>query len=362
MFNPFTLVRSLFGVDSYVGVDIGTTAIKIVEVKGDYETRPAVVNYGILETYGHLRRVNDVIQTSSMKVMGKETGELVKMLVRQMKCRSRTVIASLPAFAAFTTLLEFPEMPDAEVTKAIAFQIPQYIPLPPNEVHIDWLKVGMRDDDQGFTRQQILLTSVPNEYVERYTRIFAHAGLRLSALEVESVSMARAFTAHDPTPTLIVDIGSHSTNILIAQNGFLKQSAQSDFGSVTLTRAIAQGMGIDMKRAEEVKKQRGILLQGAEAELSTLALPFLDVIIKETQKLRVNYEKNFGAKIERILLAGGGANTLGIDVYFEREMGVPTAVGNAFSSVSYPPAIEPFVNELRGSFGVAVGSGIRDLV
>ena len=65
MFNPLNF---LAGHKNYLGVDIGTTSIKIVELSSSRE-RPILKNYGILESYGHLERLNNAIQISTLKML-----------------------------------------------------------------------------------------------------------------------------------------------------------------------------------------------------------------------------------------------------------------------------------------------------
>ena len=357
MFNfikPFTA-------SSYLGVDIGTTSIKMVEIlKG--RRQPKLQNYGILESYGHLERLNNAIQTSSLKIMEKETASLLKLLLEKLKIKTRQAIASIPAFSTFVSLVEMPTMSEVDTAKTVSFQIRQYIPLPASEVAIEWIKVGEKEDENGFTKQQIVIISVPNEQIQKYQNIFKLAGLKLRALEMESLSLIRALIGNDQTPTLLVDIGSRSTNIAAVDQGSLKYNYQTDFAGGSLTQAIAAGINISIRRAEELKKQRGLLGAGGEYELSTLTLPFLDAIISEIKRARANYEKNQERKIERVILAGGGANLLGIDKYFEGQMNLPTIIGNPFSKIEYSPKIEPIVRELGPSFSVAIGLGIKEFI
>ena len=353
--------RGLLGKKSYLGVDIGTTSIKMVEIsKG--RIQPKLQNYGILESYGHLERLNDAIQTSSLKLAERQTAELLKLLLKKIKIKTFDAIASIPAFSTFITILEIPEMSEIDAAKAVPFQIRQHIPLPTSEVAIEWLKVGKKEDEKGFSKQEILVISVPNEQIRRYQNVFKLAGLKLKALEVETLGLIRALIANDPTPTLIVDIGARSTNIAVAEGGFLKHNYQTDFAGGSLTQAIASGLNINIRRAEELKKQRGLLAAGGEYELSTLTLPFLDAIINEAKRAGANYEKSQGVKVERVILTGGGANLLGIEKYFEEQINLPTVIGNPFSKVKYPPRIEPIVKELGPSFSVAIGLGIKEFV
>ena len=93
--------KSPFNTKSFLGVDIGTVSIKAVEL-GIAGSELILKNYGILESSGHLERINNAIQTSSLKMLNDETARLIKMLLKEMRPGTTDVIASLPAFSAFT--------------------------------------------------------------------------------------------------------------------------------------------------------------------------------------------------------------------------------------------------------------------
>ncbi|MFA5084430.1 MAG: type IV pilus assembly protein PilM [Candidatus Paceibacterota bacterium] len=350
-----------FGTKSFLGVDIGTTSIKMVEI-ANAEKKPTLRNYGWLETYGYLERLNDAIQTSSLRILEKDASKLLQFLISQIKPKTNNVVASLPSFAAFITLVELPVMTPEDTAKAVVFQARQYIPLPVSEITLDWLKVGERETEEGAKKQQILLTSVPNERIRSYRSIFKAAGLRLVALEIESFSLSRALVNSDPTPTILVDIGGRSTNIAVVDKGFWKYNGRTDFAGGSLTQAIASSVNIDVRRAEELKKRVGLLGAGGEYELSTLMFPYLDVIIDEVRRVRESYEKEYQGKIERIILAGGGANLLGIENRFTERLGLPVVKGAPFNKISYPPQLEATAGDLGPSLAVAIGLGVREFL
>jgi type IV pilus assembly protein PilM len=355
------LFKSLIKHKTYLGVDIGTTSIKIAELT-ESGARPFLKNYGVLESYGHLERLNNAIQTSSLKMLDRETSELLNMLLAQSKINTTDVVASIPSFMAFTALLDVPVMSPEETAQAMQYQARAFVPLPISEVTIDWLPVGEYTDEKGVKKQQVFLISVPNEHIKKYQRIFKGAGLTLRALEIEGLSLARIVTTGDPTLTLIADIGARSTAIVVAQSGFLKYSAQTDFASGSLTQAIASGLSINVRRAEELKKQRGLSSSSGDYELSTLMMPFLDVILNEVKRVRDNYEKNYKSKIERIVLTGGGANLLGIEDYFSEQFKLPTSKADPFSKIAYPKEVSSLMKEISAPFSVALGLGIRQFI
>ena len=350
----------LFGPSSYLGVDIGTTSIKIAEI-GKGRSGPELQNYGILESYGHLERVNNAIQTSSLKIMEADTIHLLKELIKHSNFKSREAIASLPAFAAFITLFEMPQMKETDIAKAMQFQIGQYIPLPLTEVSIDWVKVGERQDEQGFVKEQILLVSIPNETVEKYRRIFSAAGLTLRAIEIESLALLRAVGDASMSPTLLVDIGARSTNIAVLDKGTLRYNYQTDMSGASITQALAGGLGVKIRRAEKLKRERGIL-GGSESELSTLMIPFVDAILNEVKRTKIKYEQSFGSAIGQVIMTGGGSKMPGIVPYAQEQLALPVTIGNPFLKVHYPPALEPIIRDLGPSFAIAIGLGIKEFI
>ena len=351
---------SFFHKDSYLGVDIGTTSIKIVEISAGKKA-PRVVNYGILESSGYLARANQALQTSGLKIFEEDAVTLLRALVKELGSSTKDAIASLPPFDVFMTLVDFPAMEAKDIAKALVYQAKQYVPLPLSEVALDWMKIADYQDDKGFAHQKILLISVPQEQIKKYQRMFTSAGLRLRALEIESLSIARIF-AGDPTPSIVVDIGSRSTNTIFMEKGILAWSAQSDIAASSLTTALATSLGINPMRAEELKKERGILGTGPNYELSTIMMPFLDAIVNEVKKATYSYRQQFAtaAVAERIVLTGGGANLSGIEKYFEKEFAIPVVKASPFSRFEYPDEIAPFVPELDAPMTVALGLGMKE--
>ncbi|RME61418.1 type IV pilus assembly protein PilM [Candidatus Parcubacteria bacterium] len=354
-FNPFRFLRQAV-FPSYLGVDIGTTSIKVVEVKHG-KSRPRLVNYAYLDASSYLARTNGALHASTLKLFEEEVVELLARVIKELRPSTHEALASLPIFSAFTTVLNFPQMSVSDLNKAIVFQARQYVPMPLKEVALDWMKVGEYEDEKGFLQQQILLISVPKEQIQKYRNIFQAVGLRLQTLEIESLSAVRSLTGMDPTPTLVVDIGSRSTNIFFCEGGQLKFNRQSDYGGASLTKAIVDGLHINVKRAEELKREKGIAASGAEGELSTIMLPHLDAIISEVKQAHYAYTTQFPAaqQIERLILTGGGANLRGIEQYFGREFTIPIVKAAPLSQFEYPPAMEPLVGELNPLLSVALG-------
>ena len=339
---------------SYLGIDIGTTSIKIVEMKSGGK-KPELINYSIFEVSGHLERRNAALQTSSLKLYDREIADYLKLIIKKTGFVSKQVVASVPAFSAFTTLIDIPLLSEKETSQTLQYRAKQYIPLPSDSITIDWVKVGERTDESGNRVQQIFLVAVPKTNVSQFQSIFRLAGLELLALEVDGFSLARVLSAGETKPILIIDIGSRSTSFLTAANGFLKSISQSDFAGSSLTQSISSGLGINMRRAEDLKRQKGLLDfgHGPDQELSTLLMPLLDVIINEARRVK--------GDVTEIVLAGGGANLPGIEKYFKREMNLSVSKARPFDKVVYPTSLEPLVESLGPALAASVGLAMKYL-
>jgi type IV pilus assembly protein PilM len=364
MANPFSFFTSLRQKISprCLGVDIGTTSIKIVEADQGKQL-PRILNYALLETKNSFSRPNVAFQTSTLKLFEEETTELLKETIKKMKPKTTRAAASLPGFSAFTTILNFPSMTESELQKTIAYQAKQYIPLPVSEVAMEPIKVGQYEDEKGFKFDQILLITVPLEQIKKYQNIFKAAGLQLAALEIEGMSLARSLVGTDPTSTVLIDIGSRSTAIAFIEKGQLRMSAQSDFAGASLTQAVSSSLNINPQRAEELKRERGIAGTGPNYELSTIMMPFVDAIINEVKRAQFNYQNQFPAapNIERAILSGGGANLLGIERYISQQLGIPAVKASPLTRFEYNPLLEPVSHELNPYLSVALGLALREV-
>ena len=349
--------KKLFGgVSPCLGVDIGTTSIKIAEIIPE-KIGARLGNYGMLETFGYLTRGNTALQASGLKIFEQEVGQYLKIVKDRMHTNTVRAVASLPSFSVFSTILDLPPMPEKEIAQAVQFKARQYIPLPITSVSLDFTRIS---------DERVLVFAIPNDIIAKYKAIFKTAGLELVALEAEGVSIARAFgtpTDEGNAPTLVIDIGARSTALTVISRGTAYLTGQTDFSGATLTHAIATGLHVVEVRAEELKRQRGVVNVGfgAEEELSTLLLPLVDAILNEAKRLRDRYVSAYGTPIVRALIAGGGANLPGIIEYAAKGLDMKVEKASPFACVRFPREAEIALMPLGPSIAVAIGAGLRDI-
>jgi type IV pilus assembly protein PilM len=349
----FKDITNFFQTGSVLGIDIGTSSIKVVELS-EKGGRFNLENYGILETRDYLDHGNLAIQMSSLQVVESEAARLLQMLLKEAKVKSQVALISIPEFASFVTLLDMPLISNKETSQSVEFQAKKYIPMPVGEVQIDWQKVDEYENKDGQKFQRLLLIGIPKKVISSYKNICKQAGLRAVSMELESMSLVRALPKFE-RPTLIVDIGAESTTSLVTEGGVVKYSNQADYGGINITRAISTSLDLGMQRGEELKKRRGLLGEAGGSELSTLMLPFLDVIIQEVDYIRDIYERRYGKKVVQFAVVGGGANLSGIEDYFKDQLGINSVKPNIFGDIIYPPNIASAIKELGREMPISIG-------
>lgn len=350
----FEFIKNMFGSEVYLGIDIGTASIKIAEIERG-KTKTTLKNYGYLESLEYLDRGNAAFHASTLQIDEAAMAKYLEALLRQSAIARAPVIASLPAFSAFSTLIEIPMISDKEIAQSIGLQAKQYIPIPIAQSRLDWTKVGERTDDSGNKKIQLLLVAIPNDIVARYERICKLARLDLRSVEIEGASLARSLTADSLTPSLIIDIGSRSTSFTIAAKGLPRFTSQTDFAGGSLTQTIATGLHVSAARAEEVKRHRGLSSEGGEYELFTLLQPIVDVIINEGKRVKANYESSYKESVTDVIIAGGGANLPGLERYMTQEFGIRGRKADPFASLTLPEGMAQVREELGPLFAVAIG-------
>lgn len=337
------IFRKLWGGGSIscLGIDIGAASIKVVELE-QKNNLPHLINYGVFS-------FTDDDWLDAVRYL--------KLLFRETGMRARNAVAALPSSGIFSTILDLPPMPEKEIAQALQFKARQYIPLPISSVSLDWVRVH---------EQKVLLLAIPNELIQKYTVLCRAAGLNLMALEAEGVSFARALRPAESThdgPILIIDSGARSTGLFVVAEGVLQLMEQTDFSGASLTHGIASGLGIALQRAEDLKRERGIMKGGAGTdELSTLLVIQVDGILNSAGRLRERFISTYGKDVQSVVLAGGGAHLPGLPEYATQKFGLPVTKAHPLSCCTYPVAAEAALMPLGPELTIAVGAALKGMV
>lgn len=343
----------LSGVSSFFGLDIGTTGIRLVELRGSGPTR-GLVKYAYVP-------IDAKLAQSDSKADQQKLAHVLSNLVTEAKVSTRNVAVGLPSSRVFTTVVDFDRVPQAELGKAIMYQADSLIPTPPAESKIDWAVLG--DSPKDKTKLEILLSSVSNTFVETRLDIIESIGLNVIAFEPDNLALARALVPAGTTaPQLIVDIGERSTDIVITMADAPRLTRSIPTGSEAVVRSAMQNLNVDEKQAKQFVYKFGVSKDKLEGQVFQATISTVDLIVSEIDKTIKFFQNRYVEQpIERMIVTGGASAIPELPLYLANKFGVNVEIGNAWRNVAFSADRQNELLAVSNQFGVAVGLAERDV-
>ena len=334
----------LFGQkNSMLGVDIGTSSIKIVQL--DRNENPKLETYGMVD-------IPEPISSQTTDAMVHSMANLLKNLIERAHVTTKDCIMSLPNSAVFTSVIDMPKMGDKEMESAMQFEAKKYVPLPFSEVTLSWTIISENDDGAS---NKVLLIAVPKQIRDIYIKLFELAGLNLEIIEIEALALIRALVVDRTKNDVIIDIGAKVTGLNFVRHGTLQLTRNLSIGGDTITDRIAQALNLSAPRAEQFKRDFG--LHGTDF-LPEAVKPVLSTIKTEVNHI-IGIYKAHNVTTDRIVVVGGGSQLPGIAEYFTDELGVQTVLGDSLTRLSYPEEVRPIITRYSLHLAIAIGLAIR---
>ncbi len=341
----------LSGVSSFFGLDIGTTGIRLVELRGAGATK-TLVKYAYVP-------VDPKTSQSDSKADQQKVAQIIANLVSEARLTTRNVAVNLPSNRVFTTIADMDRLPQSELGKALMYQADSLIPTPPAESKIDWALLG--DSPKDKTKVEVLLSSVPNNFIEQRLDMIESIGLNVIAFEPDNLALPRAVVpVGTVAPQLVLDMGHLSTDLVITMGDAPRLTRSIPTGSEAIVRAAQQNLGIDDKQAQQFVYKFGVSKEKLEGQVYEAIVSTVDLLMNEIDKsikfFQARYPDN---KLERITVTGGASIIPEFPLYVANKFGVNVEIGNAWRNVAFAADRQ---NELLGvsnQFSVAVGLAER---
>lgn len=342
---------------SYLGIDLGLSGIKIVELLNE-KGRARLVTYSYVN-----------LPSSSAGALTQDTDKIadtLKKMVLKARVTTRKTISALPISSVFSSIISVPGANDKEIKEAIQWQAKKLIPVPLEEITLDYKIIDSNEGEGGKKITRVLITGAPKTLVNKYLEIFKKAGLDLISLETEAFAEVRALVGKDRSSIMVIDIGSQRTNITVIEKGipFLHRSIAT--GGTAITQTIATTLGIPFEQADSMKRDiRSMQTFAPTGDISpilnTLLKPIIDEIKYSFNLYQGQTEGGQGKHIDKIIITGGSALLPRLPEFMTQLMNVNAYLGDPWARVVYPQDLRPVLDSIGPRFAVALGCAMRDI-
>ncbi|MDA1337563.1 MAG: type IV pilus assembly protein PilM [bacterium] len=338
---------------SSLGIDIGTSTIKVVEI-ARWGSKKSLKNYGEMRSEVLYDKPFRTAEKSSLLLSANEIARALRGILQETKIETKDAVFSIPDFSSFFTHFELPPMTKEELPEAVSYEARKHVPLPFSEVTFDWQILNKKRFGLPKEPARILMVAVPNELINQYQEIARLSELSLTTLEAEVFGLIRSSLKDKNESVVILDIGAQTTTINAVRKGILQSSRSIDVGGGNLSERIAKSLSIGREEAEKQKREKGLVSK----ELKTILTPLVDTVVSEIKQAIGEFAPG---EIQRIVLGGGSALLPGLTEYIKESLNMETELIDPFRSVFYPPVLEGTIKEMGPSYGVAVGMALRGL-
>jgi type IV pilus assembly protein PilM len=335
-----------------VGLDIGSHSIKLIELAREGD-QIALTAAGSMPTPP--KAMNSTLRPDLEAV-----AVALKQLFKDTGTKSRDIQIALPESKVFTRVIEVPQLSSRELTSAIKWEAEQYIPLPLDQVNVDF--TVLRDSQStGTNKMEVLLVAAPKALMEKYLTIAEMAGLNPVGAETEIIATSRAIGRSMPNVrnVMVVSLGAQTTDIAILSSGILTFTRSVSAGGEALTRAIAQAFDFNLTQAEEYKRTYGLQKDKLEGKIVNAIKPIMDTIINEIKRAIAFYEEKYKDQhVETIMLSGGTARLPGMITYLAESINFEVQLANPWIGILRDARFNILGNE-GPNFCIAVGLALR---
>lgn len=345
-----------------LGVDIGTSSIKIVQVRKE---RGRV----ILETYGAIALGpyggTEIGRATSLP--GDKIAEALNDVIREANVTTKDAAIAIPYSSSLVSVIKLPAGVAKDLANVVPIEARKYIPVPINEVLLDWFVISDPKHPTPDGKIEVLLVAIHNDTIAKFRSIVAAASLVPAFFEIEVFSATRAALDHGLAPVAVVDMGAATTKFYVVERGIIRESHIINQGAQNLTLAASRALGISVAQAEERKRKWGLndppLLPGATAPPSQKQSMELTLgpLASEVARTSLGWEQRANQALSAMVLVGGGATLKGMKEFLQSKMQTEVRLGDPFGKAQAPAFLEAILKEAGPEFSVAVGLALRRL-
>ena len=315
-----------------IGFDISDRTIKHISFRFYNSNTPQILFFGEIPLSEGIIKSGEIVNEDAL------VSSIAGWVKReQKKLPSRYVAASLPEEKAFLRIIQLPKIKKDVVGDAVQWEIEAHIPLSREELAYEYEII--EPIENSLDHFDVMITALPKTIVESYARALTRAGLMPVALEVESQAIIRAVAPRirDRKAVIIVDFGYTRTSFAIFTGGAIVLTSTVALGGKDLEINIMKELGVNEKKARELKIAYGLNKNELEGKLFSALSPAISALADEIKraaeftKEHAKHRHGAAEEVSEILLLGGDANLFGLTTYLSSVLKIPARVADPFA-------------------------------
>jgi type IV pilus assembly protein PilM len=335
-----------------VGLDIGSSSIKAVELKR--QKGEIVVQHLGMEPLA-----SDIVVDSMIVDSGSVSGAIAK-LFSEHKIGGKQVATAVSGHSVIVKRIPMQSMSEAELAEAIKVEAVQHIPFDISDVNIDYQVLT----PEGESQMEVLLVAVKKDKILNYTNVLSLAGKTPAIVDIDAFALQNCYEynyepAENATVALL-NLGASVMNINIVKGNTPLFTRDVSVGGNQYTDSLQKELDLSFEDAEALKLGQKVGTVSEDAKLPILH-QVTEIIVLEIQKTFDFFRATtVGEHIDRIYLAGGSSKIPGLIETLRQEFSLPVEILNPFQRISPPATIEAEqLQDAAGQLAVAVGLALR---
>ena len=343
------------GNKSMVGVDIGSSSVKAVELQGKGG------NFQLLSLGYESLPADSVVDGQIMELNA--VSSAIGSIFNEHKIKSTKVVAGVNGHSVIVKNIVLPQMSNDELQESFAWHAEEHIPFDISDVNLDYHVTGSTPD-----AIHVLLAACKRDKVANLKQTIQLAGKQPVVIDVDAFALQNCYELnYDPQAghiAALLNIGASTTNINILNGARSVFTRDATFGGNQYTSLLQKELGLTFDQAERVK--RGLPLpDGVEPrEIEPILDTVSDILALEIQKTmdfyRATVEEGESA-VQQILVSGGGSKLKGLVEFLSKRFEVPVEVFDPFRKIRIDTrGFDPeYMREIVPEMAIAVGLALR---
>jgi len=341
---------------SVVGLDIGSSAVKAVELK-------ATGNSYRVAAFGSQPVPPDSIVDGAIIDAGAVADAIRRLFDANKAFKAKDVCASLSGNAVIVKKITLPVMTQAELDESIYWEAEQYIPFDVQDVNLDYqiLDPGTGPESRG--SMEVLLVAAKKDKIGDYTGVIAQAGRNAVVVDVDAFALQNAYETNyglEPGQVVVLlNAGASAINVNILHGDQSVFTRDVSIGGNAYTEALQKDLDLPYETAEQLKK--GIPVDGATfEEARSVIRAITDNVLLEVQKTFDFFKATASSDhIDKIVVSGGASRVEGFYEMLAERFGTPVEEFDPFKTITWDKKVDGDVGEAAATGAVAVGLALR---